>query len=160
MKINCKERCEVSNSLSEYSQTCAQRPPLGPQHFGPCWQVVVVQIYVIKSENRTPKWWSYLTGGRNSEMLVNSGLTVNCQKLEKYQLKASTPFWMKLWLPIWQFSTSSTSGEKKVQCEWLEKLLEWKVRFKTGGRCSEVPFGCKYGKRDPKIIAVGRWSLV
>ena len=31
---------------NKYSQTCVQRPPLGPQNCGCCWQVVIVQIYL------------------------------------------------------------------------------------------------------------------
>ncbi len=30
----------------------------------------------IKIENGTPKWWSFLTCGHNSKVVVNSGLTV------------------------------------------------------------------------------------
>jgi hypothetical protein len=31
------------NNIFMYSQTCVQRPPLGPQICGRCWQAVVVQ---------------------------------------------------------------------------------------------------------------------
>ena len=58
----------------EYNQTCVQRPPLGPQNSGCCWQVVVVQrhLYVkfkIKPQNGG-RYFRYL------EVVVSSGLTL------------------------------------------------------------------------------------
>ncbi len=50
-----------------YSQICVQRPTLVPKKWplltgDRCSEV----IYVIKGENRSLKWWSFYTGGRNS----------------------------------------------------------------------------------------------
>jgi len=62
----------------KYSQVCVQRPHMGPENSGRCLQVVVVQryLYAIKAHNGTTKWWSLLAGGRYSEVVVSSGLTV------------------------------------------------------------------------------------
>ena len=55
-----------------------ERSPLGPKNSGRCLQVVVVKrvIYVIKVQNGTSKLWPLMPGGRYSEVVVSSGMTV------------------------------------------------------------------------------------
>ena len=64
--------------LRAYSQTCVQRPPLRLRDSGRCRQVVVVQrsFKLSLMQNGTLKWWSLKAGGRYSEGVVTSGLTV------------------------------------------------------------------------------------
>ena len=60
-----------SHFASYYSQTCVQRPPLGPKNSGRCWQVVVVQR-CNKVQLWSSKRWSLWAGGSYSEVVVSS----------------------------------------------------------------------------------------
>ncbi len=76
----CKSKLTLNISclICIYSQTCLQRPALGPQNCGLCRQVVVVHrlSYLIKIEICSLKLGLLYTGGRYSEVAVRSGLTV------------------------------------------------------------------------------------
>ncbi len=48
--------------------------------------VDVQGIFVIKVLNGTTKWWSLLTGGRYSEVVVSSGLTALCPCLHTIEI--------------------------------------------------------------------------
>ena len=51
-------------TIKNFSQTSVQRPPWGPKTSGRCWEMVVVQGWlVIKVQNGTSKWWSLFGSG-------------------------------------------------------------------------------------------------
>jgi hypothetical protein len=53
-------------------------------------------IYVIKASQGTKKWWSLWTGGRYSEMVVSSGLSVLLNYIWKRKEKLFLYFHRKL----------------------------------------------------------------
>jgi hypothetical protein len=63
-----------------YSQTCLQRPPLGPQKSGRCTELAGLyrffQLKLVLKVAWPDLGWPLLTGGRYSEVAVNTGLTV------------------------------------------------------------------------------------
>ena len=60
-----------------YSQTCVQRPPLGPDKRGRYAEVYTKRSVVggFRLAVRAADW-TLLTGGRYSEVVVRTGLTV------------------------------------------------------------------------------------
>ncbi len=72
----------IGTRVTDHSHTCLQRPPLVSKNSSRCWQVIVVYvrlcniIYEINFQISTSRWWSLLTSGNYSKVIVSSGLTV------------------------------------------------------------------------------------
>jgi hypothetical protein len=61
---------------------------------------------VAVTENGTPNWWSLLTSGRYSEVVVNSGLTVHLKIIRRTNFKKDAGLVLQkirtcFWSPSW-----------------------------------------------------------